>query len=308
MATATKSRTTRGSAKTKSNGRVTDPGAFNLDAVPEADRDRVEALIPSKAVIDAYTPRELPGGWSDFDYFDSALRLYHNVLMVGPTGAGKTTAARSYAAHLGVPFVSVEFNGAMDPASTLGTQLVNPETGLPNWLDGEITLGVRYGGVIMLDEVNFAPSRFTAAFHGVLDARQTLYLADLGIRVRKHPGCLVFAAYNDRYRGTNLLNEAFVNRFAYSMDWGYDSAVEQERVGQYSKTLLTVVRKLRDQNEVTTDIGTNSMEEFIHVAHDLNIEAAVWLFLNKLAPEDRAIASKVMEASAPRIEAELGLS
>lgn len=278
---------------------------FDLKAVPAKDRDQVEALIPSQAVVDAYTQRELPGGFMDFDYFDSAGRLLHNILMAGGSGSGKTTAARAYAGYLKAPFVSVEFNGALDPASTLGAMLVDTTNGLPAWKDGEITLAVRYGGVIMLDEVNFAPPRFTAAFHGVLDARQNLYVSELGARVPKHRDTRVFAAYNQRYVGTNMLNEAFLNRFAYPLEWGYDAGVEEERVGQYSPTLLKLVRQFRLEDEVQGDIGTNSMEEFIHITHDLNIQAATHLFLNKMPEEDRAIVSKVLEAESHRIEQEL---
>lgn len=267
----------------------------------------MEALIPGPKVVEAYTHRTLPGGWQDFDYFDSAFRQAHNVIMVGPTGSGKTTAPRAYAGARGLPFVSVEFNGALDPASTLGATLVDTASGLPQWKDGEITLAVRYGGVIMLDEVNFAPPRFTAAFHGVLDARQNLYISELGTRVPKSPDCLIFAAYNKKYVGTTMLNEAFLNRFAFPIGWEYDPDVEDERIGAYCPTLLKRVRQLRAEADITGDIGTNTMEEFIHIAHDLNIEAALYLFLNKLDDDDRAIAKEVLEAEVVTMAAEMGL-
>jgi MoxR-like ATPase len=291
--------------KTKPKTETDSDTAFDLDAVPEKDRDQVEALIPSERVLEAYTGRFLPGGHSDFEYFDSALRLYHNILMEGPTGSGKTTAARAYAAYKQLPFVSIEFSGALDPGSTYGTTLVDHSTGLPLWKDGEITLAARYGGVIMLDEVNFAPARFTAGFHGMLDARQNLYITELGARVAKHEGCVVFAAYNPRYRGTNMLNEAFLNRFAYPLRWGYDAQVEETRIGAYSPTLLNTVRRLRAQDDVLTDIGTNAMEEFIHIANDLSIEAAIYLFLNRLQPDDRATCAQILEANETQIVAEL---
>lgn len=295
---------------TKKTSKVeTDPAAFDLKQVPTEDRDQVETLIPGERVLEAYTHRQMPGGYTDFDYFDSALRLFHNILMAGPTGAGKTTAARAYAAYKRLPFVSIEFSGALDPGSTFGAMMVNPNTGLPAWKDGELTLAVKYGGVIMLDECNFAPARFTAGFHGVLDVRQNMYISELGQRVDKHEACLVFAAYNPRYRGTNLLNEAFLNRFAYTIDpWGYDAGVEEERVGQYSSTLLSSVRRMRNEPGIVSDIGTNVMEEFIYIANDLNVEAATYLFLNKLQPDDRAAASQILEAQERAIASELGVS
>ena len=282
-------------------------GAFDITTVAPEHREQVEAMIPNPVAFEAYTQRELPGGFMDFDYFEAARQLRHNVLLVGPTGAGKTTAGRAYAAWLQRPFASVEFNGAMDPAATIGAMQVSPETGLPEWRWGELSLATMYGGVVFLDEVNFAPPRFTAAFHGVLDARQTLYVADLGTRVRKHPETLIIGAYNPRYVGTNLLNEAFTNRWALTIDpWGYDAQVEAERIGTYSPTLLRRVREMRQDPAIQGDIGTNAMEEFIHISLNLNIDAAISLFLAKLAPEDRGIADRVFEAEKVVIADELG--
>lgn len=284
---------------------------FDPEAQPEGVDDKEWAqvidLIPGPEVAEAYTNRILPGGLSDFEYFSSALRLRHNVLMVGPSGAGKTTAARAFASSLGVPYASVEFNGAMDPAAVIGGTHVDEDSGLPKWLWGEASLIAKHGGVLMLDEVNFAPPRFTAAFHGVLDARQTLYVADLGRRLKKNPNAVVFGAYNPRYIGTNLLNEAFTNRWAFTIDpWGYDDQVEAERIGQYTPTLLKRVREMRKDTDISADIGTNTMEEFIYIAHDLNVTAAIHLFLGKLNDEDRAIASRVLEAERDKIADELG--
>ncbi len=268
--------------------------------------ERLEAMIPGTNVYEAYTQRTLPGGLIDFDYFDAAREMRHNVMMVGPTGAGKTTAGRAYASLLQWPFASIEFSGGMDVLSTFGGPVVDPQTGLPVWHDGEITLGVRFPSIEFLDEVNFAPPRFTAGYHGVLDSRQTLYLPDKGERVPKHPDTLIFGAYNPRYTGTNLLNEAFTNRWAFTIDpWGYDDQVEAERVGEYTPTLLKRVREMRADPDIGGDIGTNAMEEFIHVAHQLNLEAASFLFLAKLEPEDRAIAERVLEAEKYNIAAEL---
>lgn len=267
---------------------------------------QLEAMIPGPHVLKAYTPRVLPGGWTDFDYFDAALDLRHNVLLSGPTGSGKTTAARAYAAYRQSPFASVEFNGAMDPAATLGGMQVNPGTGLPEFAWGELSLITMYMGVGMLDEVNFAPPRFTAAYHGVLDARQTLYITDLGRRIKKSEDTLIISAYNPRYIGTNLLNEAFTNRWAFPVEWGYDDNVEEERVGAYSPTLLNVVRRIRSEPDVQGDIGTNVMEEFIHISHRLNINAAIHLFTNRLEPEDRSIVDGVLEAEMYVIADELG--
>ena len=280
---------------------------FDLKDVPDENREEIEALIPSQKIADQYINRTFAGGIGDFELFDAAFTSRHNVMMAGPTGAGKTMAGRAYAAERGLPFASVEFNGAMDPASSIGTTMVNPENGLPEYKFGEISLVCEVGGCIFLDECNNMTGKMTAAYHGLLDARQSLYISEIGKRIVKSVNTIVFAAYNPRYHGTNMLNQAFLNKFAYTIDpWGYDARVEDELIGAYSPTLLDSVRGFRQEEKIHTDIGTNVMEEFIDHATVLNIETAIQLFLDRMPIEDRAIMTPVLDAQSYAIGTELG--
>ena len=281
---------------------------FDLEKVPDEHRDEVEALIPRESLAEEYIHRTFAGGIGDFELFDAAFTARHNVMMAGPTGSGKTMAARAYASFQRLPFSSTEYNGAMDPASSIGVTVVDPKTGLPMYRFGEMSLVTMYGGVEMHDECNFMAGRMTAAFHGLLDARQSLYISEIGQRIIKSKNCIVFAAYNPRYHGTNLLNQAFLNKFAYTIDpWGYDAGVEDELIGAYSPTLLNRVRDLRNEEKVKADIGTNVMEEFIQHAQVLNVETAIQLFLDRMPFEERAIMNDVLSAEGYAIGNELGV-
>ena len=69
---------------------------FDIDTVPVADRDRVEALIPPTWIADAYVHRSI-AGLEDFALLDLAVEESENVMLVGPTGSSKTTLFRAYA-------------------------------------------------------------------------------------------------------------------------------------------------------------------------------------------------------------------
>ena len=65
---------------------------FDLKDVDADNREEVEALIPSQKIADQYINRTFAGGIGDFELFDAAFASRHNVMMAGPTGAGKTMA------------------------------------------------------------------------------------------------------------------------------------------------------------------------------------------------------------------------
>jgi len=280
---------------------------FDMDAVAPQHRDQVAGMIPPKRIEENYLHRNIAGVY-DFDVFEIARRTRHNVLMPGPTGAGKTTAARAYAAARGCPFVAVEMQGGFDFASVVGSTRADAETGLPQFKKGELTLAVEYPSVILLDEVNFAPPRFTAAFHGTLDARQSLYVHEIGERIAKHPDTVIFSAYNSGYTGTVRLNEAFENRFAFVIPWGYSDEVEDALIGAYSPRLLKMVRGIRGEKGVRTDIGTNVMEEFLTITAEGGITLASFLFINRFPETERLIIGRVVEANLAAIEEELEAS
>ena len=84
------------------------------------------------------------------------------------------------------------------------------------------------------------------------------------------------------------------------------SAVEEERVGQYSPSLLKAVRAMRAEN--LQDIGTNAMEEFIHISQRMDTEAAIYLFTNRFPEPEQWAVEQHLNAEAHRIAEELGAS
>ena len=92
---------------------------FDLDQVPAQHREQVENMIPEPRFEDIYTHRHIVSPvngatYLDFDVFSDAFATKHNVMLPGPTGSGKTTAWRAYAAMLRLPYVTVEFQGGFD--------------------------------------------------------------------------------------------------------------------------------------------------------------------------------------------------
>lgn len=287
---------------------MSDLPMFDLDTVPADDRDRVEALIPDPRLAEFYVHRTLDGV-EDFDLLDLAIEERENVLLAGPTGSSKTTVFRAYAAARGLPFVLVECNAAMDPATVLGRTTISAD-GSVGWVDGDFTLVIRYGGVALVDEANLAHPRITAAFHQLLAVTRRMSIPEAGETVIAGRGglgdpqpVLLGSAYNPRYQGTVRLNEAFANRFAMPVDWGYEREVEEKLVT--SGRLLDLADNIRSLAEIRTPVSTNMLMEFERHAERVSFALAATLFINHFPSEERGPVSRALEANAQAIGEEL---
>ena len=281
---------------------------FDLDTVPADDRARVEALIPEPWIADAYVHRFIDGVY-DFDYLDAAIDEAENIMLAGPTGSSKTTLFRAYAAARRLPFYVVDCHGAMDPGVIVGKTTID-DTGGVHWVDGDMTLVVRYGGVVLIDEVNMAHPRITAAWHQLLAVTRSMSLPEANETIDAGCGglgspqpCLFGAAYNPRYQGTVRLNEALSNRFSMPFDWDYDREVESQLVR--SARLLDMAENIRDLAEIRTPVSTNSLMEFERHFDRWGLGPASGFFVRRFSPDERAPVARALEANAAAIAAEL---
>lgn len=284
---------------------------FDLASVPADCRDRVAALIPDPRLAAAYVHRSIDG-FDDFALLDVAAEEQENVILAGPTGSSKTSVFRAYAADRQVPFVLVECNAAMDPGVVIGRTTIDAD-GAVAFVDGDLTLVVRYGGVVLFDEINMAHPRITAAFHQLLAVTRRMSVPEAGETVIAGRGgigepqaCLFGAAYNHRYEGTVRLNQALSNRFAIQLDWDYDRDVEEHLVT--SKCLLDMAANIRSLSEIRSPVSTNALMEFERHAGRFGFALASRLFVNRFAPEERAAVARALEGNGDRIRAEIGLS
>lgn len=146
-----------------------------------------------------------------------------NILMVGPAGSGKTTAAEMVSKALNRPFF---FNGAIDT-----------EYKLKGFTDAQGRVvktafrdAFENGGVYLFDEVDASQPAATMAFNSAL-ANGWCDFPDK--RVTRHPDTVIIAAANTflggatfEYVGRNKQDAAFIDRFV-TLAWDYDDAMEK---------------------------------------------------------------------------------
>jgi cobaltochelatase CobS len=159
----------------------------------------------------------------EFTTLLSMARAKVNILMVGPAGSGKTTAAEMLSKALGIEF---RFNGAIDTEYKL-KGFVDAQGRVVNTAFRD---AFENGGVYLFDEVDASLPAATMAFNSAL-ANGWCDFPDK--RIVRHPDTVIIAAANTflggatfEYVGRNKQDAAFIDRFV-TLGWDVDEALEE---------------------------------------------------------------------------------
>lgn len=141
----------------------------------------------------------------------------YSVLFVGGSGTGKTTCSYVIPYRCGLPYISINCSTNIEESDFVGTMIPNPCKASADdpefiWKDGLLTKAVRYGYVMVVNEINFARPGILGKFNSLLDDTRQIELPT-GEIVKAHKNFRIIATANIAYEGTNKMNAAFVNRF-----------------------------------------------------------------------------------------------
>lgn len=263
------------------------------------------ATVPPIKWAEQYINRKVLGDLSEFDIYDQAMTDSANVLIKGHAGSGKTMSVMAYAAARGLRYYSVSSHSGVEPSQLFGKW--NPTAdGHFRWQDGAVTDLVRNGnGVLLLNEVNFMPERFTTVIFSLLDSRREIQLMDKdGEVVRAGENLLIVADMNPNYRGTRQMNQAWNDRFSQHMlNFPYDPTIEAKLIP--NKPLLEMANQLRarfDKEELTTPISTRALVAFNNNIKTLGLDYAVYSYLNMFAEGERSAVALTIETHKMNIE------
>jgi cobaltochelatase CobS len=150
------------------------------------------------------------------------------VMLIGHTGAGKTSLIEQVAARAQHGVVRSNMNGQTTVGDFVGFWTV--KGGETLWVDGVLPTAMREGLWLIVDEIDFAEPSILAALTAVLEPRGRLTLKEKGNEVvEPHPAFRLFGTANavgamsqfrHLYQGANLMNEAFLDRWrVYLLDY-----------------------------------------------------------------------------------------
>jgi len=255
----------------------------------------VENLVPN--VYKNYVP---------FGNFDDLLQIigsnqFYPIFITGQSGNGKTMSVEQACAKLKRKFVCVSMTPETDESDLFGNFiLIN---GQMEWRDGPVTVAARQGAVLCIDEIDYG-SQNLSSLQRVLEGKPFL-LKKKNELISPASGFTVVATANTkgkgsedgRYMFTNVLNEAFLERFlnTYEQDWP-TNRIEQkilkkelESLGraddEFAEKLVTwadVIRKTFVEGGVDEVISTRRL---VHIAKTYSVFGdrmkAITLCLNR---------------------------
>src|SRR5690625_2118379 len=142
------------------------------------------------------------------------LAMGKNLLLKGPTGAGKTKFAETLSHIFQQSMYSINCSVDLDAESLMGFKTLAYENDrqIIDFVPGPVTNAMENGTFLYIDEINMAKPETLPLINGVLDYRRKVTNPLTNEVIQAKEGFNVIAAINEGYIGTVPLNEALKNR------------------------------------------------------------------------------------------------
>ena len=200
------------------------------------------AMAPSAIGVmdqqDSYVPGKFPGyvAFGNFNTVKDVIKsgIFYPMFITGLSGNGKTLMVKEVCAKLKREYIRANITVETDEDDLIGGfRLLNGET---VWHDGPVVTAMKRGAVLLLDEIDLASNKIMA-LQPVLEG-SSIYLKKIGKWVHPTPGFTVIATANTkgqgsddgRFIGTNVLNEAFLERFPVTIEQTYPVGSMEKKI------------------------------------------------------------------------------
>ena len=237
-----------------------------------------ENLVPEK------DPLYVPFGNFNDVYSIIKSGRYYPAFITGLSGNGKTFMVEQACAKAKREFFRVNITVETDEDDLLGHYaLIDGNT---VWQDGPVVKAMERGAILLLDEIDLASSKIMC-LQPVLEGKG-VFLKKVNRFVSPSVGFNVLATANTkgkgsedgRFIGTNILNEAFLERFPITVEQDYPSMAIERKIldkvftsldisdfGDFPEKLVTwadIIRKTFYEGGIDEIIATRRL---VHIAN-----------------------------------------
>jgi len=283
------------------------PAAEGVDTVPGVSVTQavLQNLIPAK-----------DNNFVSFGNFPDIKKviqsgLFYPVFITGLSGNGKTFGVEQACAQMKRELIRVNVTVETDSDDLLGGfRLINGET---VWHNGPVVEAMERGAILLLDEIDLASNKIMC-LQSILEGKG-VFLKKIGKHIVPKEGFNVFATANTkgkgsddgRFIGTNVLNEAFLERFSITLEQDYPTlstevkiltkvaeSINIPMIGEHTdfiKNLCTwseIIRKTFNDGGIDEVISTRRL---VHIIKAYSIfgkkEKAIKVCLNRFDDETK---------------------
>lgn len=214
--------------------------------------------------------------------------IFYPVYISGPTGNGKSTMVEQICATNKKNLIRVNINNMTDEEQLIGSKTL--VDGNVEIVEGPVLIAMRTGATLLLDEIDAGSANTLLCLQPILEGKP-FYFKLANELVIPAPGFNIFATANTkgkgsddgRYIGTNILNEAFLERFAVTMNQEYPKIAIEKRIvvnmmhahscynEEYANTLVkwaAAIRKTFDDGGIDELITTRRL---VHIVRAYSI-------------------------------------
>lgn len=209
--------------------------------------------------------------------------------ITGPTGSGKTSLVLETAGRLNWPVQSLTCSGRMEASDLIGQYVLKAakpgEEPSMSWQYGPLPMAMRFGHVLLLNEVDMMPPEELAAFNDVLEGKPLVIGANGGEVIKPHPMFRVIVTGNtvgagdesQAYQGVMMQNLASMDRYRIAQVDYPPAHVEKDILAnagtKVPETLLTSmvtyaneVRALFESGNLSVTFSTRTLLRWCRLA------------------------------------------
>ena len=217
--------------------------------------------------------------------------MFYPTFITGLSGNGKTFSVEQACSQLGRELIRVNITIETDEDDLIGGfRLVNGDT---VWHNGPVIESLERGAVLLLDEIDLASNKILC-LQSVLEGKG-IFLKKIGRYVQPAKGFNVVATANTkgkgsddgRFIGTNVLNEAFLERFPVTFEQDYPAPSAEQKILLNVASSIGVkdndfCKKLVDWADIIRKtFYDGGIEEIISTRRLVHIVRAYAIFKNK---------------------------
>ena len=268
-------------------------GKWNLEVTKETVQD-LEMTYTAPAAMPAVEQNLIPQKDDSFVKFGNfgdikkviESRLFYPTFITGLSGNGKTFSVEQACAQLKRELIRVNITIETDEDDLIGGfRLVNGET---VWHNGPVIEALERGAVLLLDEIDLASNKILC-LQSILEGKG-VFLKKIGKWVAPKDGFNVIATANTkgkgsddgRFIGTNVLNEAFLERFPVTFEQEYPTAATETKILNKNCDDADFCKRLADWADIIRKtFYDGGIEEIISTRRLVHIVKAYSIFGDK---------------------------